>query len=147
MRDSRIGAFGALALMIVLGAKVLGLAAMPAAAPWVLIAAHALSRGAMTLVFRRARYLRATGAGMGMDVPLGVSGLAATLGACTLATVLLAATLGAWPALAAVLGAALGAALIWAWAHRRLGGITGDVLGACQQMAELGVVLGVLACL
>jgi cobalamin synthase len=37
-----------------------------------------------------------------------------------------------------MLGALVGPLAIWAWAHTRIGGVTGDVLGACQQTALVG---------
>ena len=45
----------------------------------------------------------------------------------------------------ALLGAALGALAMRAWYMRRLGGYTGDCLGAVQQFAELGFLLGLIA--
>lgn len=143
MRDSRIGSFGALGLGLVVGLRVLALAALPLA-PIALIAGQTLSRAAMTVVFRRGRYLRAVGAGSGMEAPLAPFGIVAALIACGLASALLGAPL---MILAALTGAALGAGVIWAWAQRRLGGITGDICGAAQQLAEVGVYLGILACL
>ena len=44
-----------------------------------------------------------------------------------------AALSGAWPAL---IGAPLGAWAVAAIAKRKIGGQTGDILGACQQCAE-----------
>ncbi|MDO9610782.1 MAG: adenosylcobinamide-GDP ribazoletransferase, partial [Serpentinimonas sp.] len=45
--------------------------------------------------------------------------------------------------LAGLLGALLGAAWMGRWLLRRLGGYTGDGLGALQQAAALGLLLGV----
>ena len=143
MRDSRIGSFGALGLGGVVAVRVLALTALPIAMV-ALIAAQTLSRAAMTVVFRKGRYLRASGAGTGMEAPLSITSLIATLVACALACALLGQPL---IVLGALGGAALGAGIIWAWAQRRLGGITGDICGAAQQLAEVGVYLGILACL
>jgi adenosylcobinamide-GDP ribazoletransferase len=44
----------------------------------------------------------------------------------------------------ALLGAALAAALAL-WSRRLIGGYTGDVLGAIEQMFEIGFLLGVAA--
>ena len=44
-----------------------------------------------------------------------------------------------------ILGLAMGALAMRAWYRRRLGGYTGDCLGAVQQCAEIGFLLGLLA--
>jgi adenosylcobinamide-GDP ribazoletransferase len=54
------------------------------------------------------------------------------------------ALLGPWGALA--LAATLAAVLLWsALMTRRLGGLTGDVLGSGVELAELGILLGAAA--
>jgi adenosylcobinamide-GDP ribazoletransferase len=61
--------------------------------------------------------------------------------------------LSAWPlvllppamAAAGMLGAGIGAATVIALARRRVGGHTGDVLGAVEQLGELGFLLGASA--
>lgn len=151
MRDSRIGSFGALALFLGVGGRIAALAAIAGAGmlsmPVALVAGHAVSRALMAAMFRRGRYLRASGAGTGMEAPLGLAGVAALVGAAVLGLAAPALALGPGAALAGLAGAVLGLAAIWSWAQRRLGGITGDILGAAQQAAELGFYLGVLACL
>ena len=44
-----------------------------------------------------------------------------------------------------ILLAALGALTVTALARRRIGGQTGDVIGACQQVAEIAALLGLVA--
>jgi len=44
-----------------------------------------------------------------------------------------------------VIGLCLGAWVIRSWYERRLGGYTGDCLGAVQQAAEIGFLLGLLS--
>ncbi|WP_209425878.1 adenosylcobinamide-GDP ribazoletransferase [Pararhodobacter sp. SW119] len=144
MRDPRIGSFGALALGLTLGASLLALAELGPAAPGALVSGQALSRGAMTLVLIRGPYLRAQGAGTGMTGPLMPNGWIALLGAVAVALALSGWIHGA-ALVTGLAGLALGASGIWWLALRRWGGITGDVLGACQQVGLLGFWLGLLA--
>ncbi len=144
MRDSRIGTFGALGLGLTLGAGVMALVALGPAAPAALVAGQALSRAAMTALLRRGPYLRLQGAGSGMTGPLGAQGWAASLSAVITALAVSAAAHG--PALwMGLVGLGLGAGAIWLWARLRLGGVTGDILGAAQQVGLLGFWLGLLA--
>lgn len=126
MRDSRTGAFGALALALTVPMRALALAA---AGPVAALAAHALSRGAMA-------------GAMAWTPPARPDGLAAEAGPTSAtAALMLAAGIGivlGWPAVPAAALAAFAAA--W-WTARRFGGHTGDTLGAVQQVTELAVLL------
>ena len=139
MKDSRIGTFGALGLGLVLALKVAALAQLaPPLAALGLLCAHAGGRTAAVLA-------------MAALAPVGQSAkwspdrlrpiepvLAVVLGAAPLVL------LGAQAAPALALGLAL--AVLPALAARRLiGGYTGDVLGAVEQMFELGVLLALAA--
>ncbi|WP_370224504.1 adenosylcobinamide-GDP ribazoletransferase [Pararhodobacter marinus] len=145
MRDSRIGSFGAIALGIVLAARVAALAALGLGAPVALIAGQALSRAGMTLMLRRGPYVRATGAATGMTGPMGAHRWA-LIGAVALAIVITAVTLG-WAVLGGLAGLVVAQLAIRGWAVARLRGITGDILGASQALGDLGFLLGLLACL
>lgn len=145
LRDSRIGSHGALALVMVLSAKVAALAALGTSAPLVLVAAAGLSRAAMAAMLRAGPYLRPSGAGSGMTGAWGLEGRLALGGAVLLGGALAMLATG-WALAGGLAGLGLGAGVIRLWALRRLGGVTGDILGAAQQLAELGFVLGVLAC-
>lgn len=147
MRDSRIGSYGALALVSVPGATALALTQLgPAAAPAALVAAATLSRATMALILRHGPYLRAKGSGSGMTGGQGGTGAAATLLALAAALGLGAPALG-WAMAGGIVGLVLAVGAIWLWARRRLGGMTGDILGAAQQLGALGFMLGALACL
>ena len=148
MRDSRIGAFGVLALLLATAAKILALGALPL---WVgcaaLIAAHGLSRWSIVLVIATARYVRESGtaspvAGAVAPATHAVAGAAAL--ACLVPVALAAAPAAAVGMLA---GLALGHVAVRAAYQRRIGGYTGDCLGATQQVSEIGAYLGLLACL
>ncbi|HXO19847.1 MAG TPA: adenosylcobinamide-GDP ribazoletransferase, partial [Thermoanaerobaculia bacterium] len=139
MRDSRIGASGALALVLLVVGRVAALAALPAAqAPAALLAVHALSRWTTLPLAWRLPYARPAG-GLGRPLAGRVSGRRVAAGTA-LAVLIAALALGssAIPALAAVAAVAVAAGLFF---RARLGGITGDCLGATIQLAELTILL------
>jgi adenosylcobinamide-GDP ribazoletransferase len=134
MRDSRIGTFGALALMLSLAARGTALAALaqPARVAVALIVAAALGRGAIAVLLLT-------------SAPARPDGLAAQLQASRFGRTALGPGIAVVPAFALLpFGTALGAttaalvsALVIAWfAHRQLGGYTGDVLGAAVVVTE-----------
>lgn len=134
MRDSRVGSYGVLALVLVLGAGVAALGTLPAALGWrVIVAAHALGRAA-ALPLTRMPYARA---GDGLGRPLAQRVPAAALVAALLTGTAPLALLP-WPL---ALGAAGAAGLVALGCARRfardLGGVTGDGLGAVVKLAEL----------
>lgn len=142
MRDSRIGSYGVIALVLVLGAMAAVLARLPAerVLPSLLLAAVA-SRLAMLMVLDLLAPARADGLGR---MAMGAGKGAWVPGA------LVAAALALWLGPAALAGlAAGGLAALWVAriARARIGGQTGDVLGASQVAAELGCLLGLAAAL
>ncbi|MDG3040401.1 adenosylcobinamide-GDP ribazoletransferase [Roseicyclus marinus] len=144
MRDSRIGSYGAVTLGVVLALKVAGLVALPLGmAVAVLALGHGISRYGAVLVMFLADYARAEGAKF---APPTIS--AGGHGVALASAVAMAAGLVALVGFAGVVGllgsAILGGVVTRAYL-RKLGGFTGDCLGATQQMAELGLILGVLA--
>jgi adenosylcobinamide-GDP ribazoletransferase len=146
MRDSRIGAHGALALGLVLALKATALAAMPLGlAAAALVAGHASSRLSSLVVIATSRYARPAGtAGFAAaGLPSGGLAVATATAAATLLGLLILAGGGA--TLAAILGLAAGHLAARAAFERRIGGYTGDCLGATQQLSEAGLYLGVVA--
>jgi adenosylcobinamide-GDP ribazoletransferase len=150
MKDSRIGAYGAMGLVLMLGLKAATLAALPLA--WALPAllfAHTASRSAAVVLIRVLPYAGDVDHAKAKPLAQRVSAIGGVVAIGWALAV--AAVLWAWqpplgPALL-VSGALvfLGAA---SWARllkRRLGGTTGDTLGAAQQITELLVFLGWLA--
>ncbi|MGL4743314.1 MAG: adenosylcobinamide-GDP ribazoletransferase [Dermatophilaceae bacterium] len=150
MRDSRLGSYGAVALLLVLTLKVGVLTELLSAssAPVVvaaLVAGHALSRASMVVVVATSTYVRDRGAGTAVAQGIGRAPLAVTLIGGALAVAPLAVVAGPLAVSAALVGAAAGhlaARLIF---ERRLGGYTGDCLGAVQQLSEVTMLLGLLA--
>lgn len=147
MRDSRLGTYGAAGLGLMLGAKILALASLPAGlAPLALVAGHAASRASAVIVIATGRYVRSHGTGKPVARGIGPKGLAFSL--VTGAAGLLALALAAgWAATGALAGLAIGHVVMRHRFEKRLGGYTGDCLGAVQQASEIGCYLGLLACL
>ena len=149
MRDPRLGTYGAAGLGLVLAAKVLALAAAPAAViPWLFVAGHAASRASMALALASGTYARTDGiaAPLAEASPAGGRIAVAVLIGLTVSCTLLVEA-PPLALLAGLVGLALGHLLMRRAYERKLGGYTGDCLGAVQQASELGMYLGVLAAL
>lgn len=146
MKDSRIGTYGALALGLTLALKGAALAALPPAlGAWTLVAAHAGGRGAAVLAMRALAYVGDARTGKWKPAPTDLS-LSEVLAAIAIAGLPMALSPDGVMLLALTLGGAAAAAMALT-ARRLLGGYTGDVLGAIEQVFELGFVLGVSASL
>jgi adenosylcobinamide-GDP ribazoletransferase len=143
MRDSRIGTYGVVALVLSLGLRAGALAALPgpAALP-ALIACGALSRAAMVTVWAALPPARRDGLSAGTGRP---DPRAAALGLALALSI--AATLCGAPGMVAALAALAGAGLIGAIARAKIGGQTGDILGAAQQVAEIAALVVLVALL
>lgn len=139
MRDSRIGSFGVLALIFAVGIKAAILAGLqgPGIAWAAFAAAAAMSRAVMAPCMTLLRPARADGLGKSAGRPDAlVSAQSLAIGAVA------AGILLGWQLGLAALAAALAAFLAVGWlARSRLGGYTGDVLGALQQVAEIFILL------
>ena len=148
MRESAIGTYGALGLGLVIAMRVSGLAGMtPGAVAAALVASHGLSRLSVVLVIATSRYARPAGTGGFTAAGVASPDLAVAAATGLLALVATGVVLGPVAALGGAAGMVLGHALARGLFERRLGGYTGDCLGATQQLSELGFVLGLAACL
>lgn len=149
MRDSRLGTFGAAGLGLMLAVKVLALAAVPPGiVPWLLVAGHAASRASAVLASARSVYVREAGAAGPIADAIRPGSLAFALATGAVATVCaLAPAAGLAAVLAGFAGLAAGHLAMRAAYERKLGGYTGDCLGAVQQTSEAGMYLAVLAAL
>ena len=150
MKDSRIGAYGAIGIAMMLGLKAATLATLPlATALPALVLGHTASRAAATALMLLLPY--AGDAAHAKAKPLAQQvGAAEGVGA---ALWLGLVSLGLW-GLGVIAAPGLGIALVSAtlaamacarWLRHRLGGFTGDTLGATQQIAEVALLLGVSA--
>jgi adenosylcobinamide-GDP ribazoletransferase len=150
MKDSRIGTYGALSLLIVLGLKAAALVAMPllVAVPALLLG-HTASRAAAVFLIRVLPY--AGDVEHAKAKPLARQISSSGLGLAVASVALVAALLvGDVPCRAVWVVVSLASVIVgtwwmWRWLHRRLGGYTGDTLGATQQVTELLALLGWLA--
>ncbi len=139
MKDSSIGAFGVIGLILVL---LLGWAALGEVAGdtrWrVLLVALALGR-TVPLVIGRAFRGRAISGGLGSEFASGVSSSAFTFWGTA---ILFLATFLLWLGGLIMWFVALFAAVVWsAFLVRRFGGLTGDVLGSGVEISELACLL------
>jgi adenosylcobinamide-GDP ribazoletransferase len=147
MRDSMIGSYGAIALIMALMARVVLTAEIAgntgaAAAGAALVAAGALSRGAITVVLCRLGPARDDGLGRAFAMPGATVMRQAAGAALLLAAAALALPIGLAGLAAALAGAAFATFLIAGLAMRQIGGQTGDVCGAVQQGAEISALVG-----
>jgi adenosylcobinamide-GDP ribazoletransferase len=148
MRDSRIGAYGAIAIAIALILRVGALAATLDGGVWraalSLMLVAAFSRAAALTPLALLPPARADGAGAAAG-RLDSNALAASWGsALVIAVALGVVALGLAHALLAGLLSGVGALLMVALARRAIGGQTGDVAGAAQQCGEIAAWCGLL---
>lgn len=153
MKDSRLGTYGAVALLLVLALKAAALHGLVTrdllATLAALPLAHTWSRCATVVLLRllpyggdaehaKAKPLAQQVDGLGLLVALVWAALAAGVASLYLPSNAL------W-----VAAAACAAVTLWMarWLHQRLGGYTGDTLGATQQVTELACYLALLAVL
>ncbi len=142
MRDSRIGTYGVVALILSLGARwgLLVAALDQGAFFWVMVSAAVASRAPMALVMRWLPGARADGLSHATGVPPAKAvWLGLAIGALAL---LVHGPLAALVAAAMVAAAVSG---LCAVARRKIGGQTGDVLGASQQLAEIAILAALTA--
>jgi adenosylcobinamide-GDP ribazoletransferase len=138
MRDSRLGTYGAITLMVSFTAKFSALATLPTTlvVP-ALVACHALARGflpTMMIMLPSARQV-------GLAAAAGTPTQATAAIAAALAFVIAALVLPWTYALSATLVTAACAIVVGWLALRQIGGHTGDVLGAAEQVAETAILL------
>ena len=150
MQDSRIGAYGAIGTICMLGLKLVTLSLLPPLAViGALLIAHPLSRLMATSLIWRLDYARAEGKAK----PLAQKMHGAEFGIAAMTTLLPALAVIAlrWLPWTALLAGLLAAAIATAWLARkfvrRIAGYTGDCLGAVQQVTEVTFYLCALASL
>jgi adenosylcobinamide-GDP ribazoletransferase len=147
MKDSRIGSYGALALGLGVMLRVAVIADLPMwAGPASLILVHAAARALPALVMNNMAYAGDTAA---MKVSyaeapvhrseLQFAGIVVALAALPLMLISFKAVI------IGLLGGAVLSFLLARWSRKLIGGYTGDVLGAVEQVFEIGFLLGVAA--
>jgi adenosylcobinamide-GDP ribazoletransferase len=140
MRDGRVGAIGATGLFLALGLRYAGLNALPAGEHIaLLIGMPVVGRWAMVAGAFHVTYARSEG---GLAQPFLAHLSWRHLCVATVTTgIVLTLLLGPWSALCSLL---IGTALVrlsTAWFHRMFGGVTGDLLGATNEVAEILFIL------
>jgi adenosylcobinamide-GDP ribazoletransferase len=148
MRDSATGVFGMLGVVVTLALKYAALMALP----WyqvgaAFVVAHIVSRLACLPLIRTLSYLRSEGKAKALAQQ--ISGRESCIALVTALPLPILAGLCGWLPWSGMLsGIALAAASTW-WLARlfvkRIGGYTGDCLGAVQQVAEVMLYLGLVA--
>ena len=143
MKDSRIGTYGACALVLILTLRIASINALPVmTGACALIASHAAARAIAVIAMYALPYAGEVETAKHKPVPKGVSttslGIALAIG--------LSSLIFLPPALAAmaVMIAMLPALWLALKARNLIGGYVGDVLGAIEQCAECGFLLGIL---
>lgn len=134
MKDSHIGTYGILALLIVTGLRWSAYATLLPLGGWVVIATATISRATMPCVMAALPDARDGGLSQSVgrpDAPTAVLGLGVAL--------LLAGLCVGGGAIGGVLIALAIAALMGWLAKLKIGGQTGDILGATQQLSEVGI--------
>lgn len=136
MRDSRLGTYGAIVLLVSFSARMSALASLSAATvvPG-LVVAHALGRAAIPVLAANMPFARDDGLAKSAGRPETASAMTAILIAVMIALLCLPAK----QALLALAVTATVAAAVAVLAWRQIGGVTGDVFGATEQVAETAV--------
>lgn len=146
MKDSRLGTYGTLALITALAIKFLSLAALPST--WIitaLVTGHGASRLSSVMVIATSAYARADGKAKPVADSLSGSSLiiASVTGLAGIAVATYFLPLAAIGfAIVGLIAGHVGMRLLF---ERKLGGYTGDTLGAVQQASEIGLYLGLVA--
>lgn len=149
MRDSRIGTYGALALVVSIGLRAALLAAFLPVSPWgaafALVAMEAVGRTALVHVWATLPPARFDGLSASTGRPTRDTLFASV--AIVLVVALVAGTIAAGPiaAIVALAAAALATYGFEALCRRQIGGQTGDTLGAAEQLGALAYLLALVA--
>ena len=134
MKDPHAGTFGIVAIVMLLATKLVGAAYLAKAGGlWWVVPSYITSRVSMVLLASTLRYARTEG-GTGRAF---VDGVTIRCGALALGlSVVLLYLVGAMGAMVLLLAGIVVTACVGMVAHRRIGGVTGDVLGATSEMVE-----------
>ncbi|MGB3735577.1 MAG: adenosylcobinamide-GDP ribazoletransferase [Ilumatobacter sp.] len=133
LKDSRHGSYGVAAMCSTIVLRILCVATLgPGAAFAGLVAAHTLGRGAAVGVMGTAPPVPTDG--LGADYARSLSTIRAAIG--VVASLAIATAAVGWWVLPIAAAVAVGALLVSLLAHRAFGGVSGDILGAVEQVGE-----------
>jgi adenosylcobinamide-GDP ribazoletransferase len=161
MKDSRIGSYALVGVVLVLGAKIAALRGIFDFAPVdhrfvrggtlavgrALVAAHVIGRWSSVALIADHAYVRATGLDerSGVGRPFAGAVTRTRLAIATAVALLITVAVLERATLAVVIVAGAVVWLAGRYFERRIGGITGDALGAANQLVELAVYLTLAA--
>ena len=149
MDDSRIGTFGAAALVFSILLRVAALSGIAAFGPWraalALVAAEAVSRAALVRLWHELPAARLGGLAHETGPPDQQAMLVALVLAAVIVALTVIPTAGFVAAVVAVLLAIAASFAFTRLTAHEIGGRTGDTLGACQQIAAVAFLVGVAA--
>ncbi len=138
LKDSTLGTYGVTALALILITEVSALSSLSGTdAAAAIVVGHTLSRAMSTVAMITSSPARDSG--LGVDYLRGLNSTAVIVSAA-FAVVLAVVGFGIW-ALAIVVGVFVVTALVVELAKSKIGGISGDVLGAIQQLTKVTALL------
>ena len=146
MRDSTIGTYGTVALIFSFIFRISALASLSIVNGLIaILLAHTIARATMSIAIHSAKYIRPSGLGDAVSEGAEKSQFLITFATALLITILLSFSAGIFGAFAA-----FALAMFTAWAFlqflkSRLGGYTGDGLGAMEQIGEITILITLAA--
>ncbi len=147
LKDSRIGSFGGAALVVSILSRAALLAELGASGPWALPIVGCAARVGPIWLMAALPYVTSTPEAKSRDVTRGgwPQALCATAWLCAAMGLYVVSDTITTPRALALVGASAAVTVLTGWRyHRRAGGITGDFLGATEQLGEIAA-LAVLA--
>lgn len=148
LKDSRIGAFGALALVLVLMLKLSLLVDLGAMAPVGFLLGQSLSRAVPVMQLGVQPYARRddpesksrdVAHSGGVQALIAAAWVGAIVAGAAFVGISYSALLGSLAAMLVV------AVVVGVYVQRRVGGLTGDFMGGIQQLAEVGILLALVS--
>lgn len=152
MKDSRIGTYGAVALILSFAIRAAALAAIarhssPLTAALAIPAVAVLSRGAIVWHWQRLAPAKSDGIAASAGRPDEAAMQFALASAGLIAALLIWPAFGLQPLVASLLATGIAALAFTAFIRRKLAGHTGDTLGATQQICEIAAVCALVTAL
>jgi len=146
MRDSTIGTYGAAALFFSFALRIGALASLTSATgALALLFAHSVARGTMVLAIHFAQYARPAGLGDTVREGIDKDDFHKSMAVMIMFAIALSLASGTFSAIIALFSALIAAWAMLQWLNSRIGGYTGDGLGAMQQVAEIAILITLAA--
>jgi adenosylcobinamide-GDP ribazoletransferase len=143
MKDSRIGSYGVVTLILSFGLRIASLSAIAAADASLsaisMLAAAALSRAVMIWHWSSLPPARGNGVAASVGAPSPGARNVALLTGSLMGLIFIASHLGLLVAIVVLIVAAAVGQLFTAFVRRKIGGHTGDTIGATQQISEIAI--------